>query len=169
MEFTITAKEWGIFLCSIFDEWIKSDVNRVSIRLFDSILSSIIYNKNSMCSMEDNCAKYFVVEHNGDVYPCDFFVEEKRKLGNIMYNSWDELLSKDDYISFGKEKGRWNNKCNRCNYLELCLGDCLKHRYKVGTDSKELSYLCEGWKMFYKHALPKFKKLASSYNNIKIK
>lgn len=169
LEFTITAREWGLFLCTIFDEWIKNDVNRVSIRLFDSILSSIIYNKNNMCSMEDNCAKYFVVEHNGDVYPCDFFVEEKRKLGNIMEDSWDELLLKDEYILFGKEKRRWNSKCNRCNYLELCLGDCLKHRYKASEDSEELSYLCEGLKMFYKHSLPEFKKLASYYQNIQIK
>lgn len=168
LEFTITAKEWGAFLCDIFDEWLKTDVNKVSIRLFDSILSSLIYNKNNMCSMEDNCSKYFVVEHNGDVYPCDFFVEEKRKLGNIMDNTWDELLLKDEYILFGKEKANWNNKCNRCNYLNLCLGDCLKHRYKVGKDAKELSYLCEGWKIFYKHSLTKFKKLASFYRNIKI-
>lgn len=169
LEFTISAKEWGIFLCDIFDEWIKSDINRVSIRLFDSILSSIIYKKNNMCSMEENCAKYFVVEYNGDVYPCDFFVEEKRKLGNIMEDSWDELLLKEEYILFGKEKRNWNNKCNRCNYLEFCLGDCLKHRYKVGEDSKELSYLCDGWKLFYKHSLPTFKKIALSHNGIKIK
>ncbi|MEG2354067.1 MAG: anaerobic sulfatase maturase [Clostridium sp.] len=168
LEFTITAKEWGAFLSEIFDEWLKTDVNKVSIRLFDSILSSLIYKKNNICSMEDNCSKYFVVEHNGDVYPCDFFVEEKRKLGNIMDNTWDELLSKDEYILFGKEKSRWNNKCNRCSYLNLCLGDCLKHRYKEGKDAKELSYLCEGWKMFYKHSLPRFKKLASSYGSIKI-
>ncbi len=162
MPFSISGEEWGDFLCGIFDEWIKRDMRKVSVRLFDSILTLIVDGVYNVCRMGDNCCQYFVVEHNGDIYPCDFFVESKKKLGNIMNDSWEELQTSPKYIEFGKKKALWNKGCDRCEYLKYCSGDCLKHRLYKRDNSKDLSWLCKGWKQLFNHVLPELKKIASS-------
>ncbi len=160
--FTISGKEWGDFLCDIFDEWIHGDTRRVSIRLFDSLLTLMVEGAYTICHMGGNCCQYFVVEYNGDIYPCDFFVEGKRRLGNLMENTWEELQESSLYRGFGQEKNRWNGVCQDCEFLDYCSGDCLKHRLYRDNDPEQISWLCEGWQQFYRHALPELKKLASS-------
>jgi uncharacterized protein len=160
LPFTVSAAAWGDFLCEIFDEWIRPGRPRVSVRLFDAILMRMLNGQKTICHMEDNCSQYFVVEYNGDVYPCDFFVEEERKIGNTMTHSWQELLDSPDYRVFGDLKSEWNDECAECEFLAYCAGDCLKHRLYQNNDPKKLSWLCEGWKQFYKHSLPAFNKLA---------
>ncbi len=162
LPFTITGEEWGKFMCEIFDEWIQSDPYRISIRLFDSILSLMFYGRMSVCHMAGNCRQYFVVEYNGDVYPCDFFVEKERRLGNITRNSWEEMQDHPLYHSFGHLKHQWNDACIHCPYLFYCSGDCLKHRIYNGQPSETMSWLCEGWKKFYSHTIPGFYKLAKA-------
>lgn len=159
MPYAITGKQWGQFLIQVFDLWLKEDVQKVAIRNFDAIIEKLLYNHCSMCTMGNNCGQYLVVEHNGDVFPCDFFVEETYKLGNIMQNSWEELLANADYQTFAKAKENWNITCQQCPYLRFCQGDCLKNRYGEIPGFDNLSWLCEGWKMFYAHALPQFMKL----------
>lgn len=161
-EYTITGQEWGDFLCEIFDVWKRTDTRRISIRLFDSILTLMVQKTYNVCHMGRNCCQYFVVEYNGDIYPCDFFVESERKFGNIMTNSWAELLKSQKYLDFGKQKSQWNNQCTRCKYLTYCVGDCLKHRIYGGNSPKQLSWLCDGWKQFYEHSITDFEKLAES-------
>jgi uncharacterized protein len=160
MPFTINSEEWGSFLCQIFDEWYQRDKYRVSIRLFDAILNKMVQGTATVCHMERNCCQYFVVEHNGDVYPCDFFVEEPLKLGNIMDDSWMELIRSKTYKSFGAQKTQWNKVCRTCDHLDLCSGDCLKHRLYIGNPPQNLSYLCTGWKRFYDYTRDRFEKLA---------
>ena len=156
----VHGEEWGDFLCEIYDEWIKGDVRRVSIRLFDSILQMMVDGVANVCQMGRDCRQYFVVEYKGDVYPCDFFVEPELKLGNIMENSWQDLLGSHVYADFGRRKSEWNSKCDECEYLRFCAGDCPKNRFRAGRDPKRLSELCEGWKQFYKHSLAGFRLLA---------
>jgi uncharacterized protein len=91
LPYTITGEEWGNFLCEIFDEWIKSDIYRVSIRLFDAVLAHMVQSQYTVCSMGPECGQYFVVEYNGDIYPCDFFVHKDLKIGNINKESWRDL------------------------------------------------------------------------------
>ncbi|MFH1905565.1 MAG: anaerobic sulfatase maturase [bacterium] len=165
MPFSINGEEWGDFLCEIFDEWIKRDTKKVSVRLFDSILTLIVDGVYNVCHMGDNCCQYFVVEHNGEIYPCDFFVESNKKLGNIMNDSWEELQNSPQYIEFGRKKALWNEECNHCEHLKYCSGDCLKHRLYKRDNSKDLSWLCKGWKQFFNHALPELKKLAKQLAN----
>lgn len=160
MPYAVSGAEWGEFLCGIFDEWKKTDVRRVSVRLFDSILTKMVDGIANVCAMGNNCCQYLVVEHNGDVYPCDFFVEPDLKLGNIMNNTWAELLDSPVYREFGRKKACCNEKCGDCEYFNYCAGDCQKHRYSSGRNPTELSHLCEGWEIFYPHALPYFKQLA---------
>ncbi|MFX0047913.1 MAG: anaerobic sulfatase maturase [Candidatus Hermodarchaeota archaeon] len=167
--YSITGKEWGLFLTEIFNEWVKRDVNKVSIRLFDSVMEYLVFGRYNVCYMQDSCIQYFVVEHDGGVYPCDFFVRNNLLLGNINRDSWEELLNSQTYQVFGSQKSNWNEKCNLCPYLSLCHGDCQKFRYGALSTAKKLSSLCQGWKIFYTKTLPRFKTIADNIkkeNNI---
>ncbi len=158
--FAVDPIKWGEFLCAIFDEWYEHDVRRISIRLFDSILTRLVDNYTNVCAMGSDCRQYFVVEHNGDVYPCDFFVEPELRLGNIMQDNWEKLAGAESYREFGKRKQQWNEECTTCQYLMLCAGCCPKNRPSRGKDPTRLSVLCPGWKIFYQHALPRLQLLA---------
>ena len=160
MPFAISGLEWGDFLCGLYDEWIKGDTRRVSIRLFDSIVLKLVDGVSNCCQMDNDCRQYFVVEHNGDVYPCDFFVQPELSLGNIMIDSWQSFLGSNRYVEFGKRKRTLNRQCEECEYLRLCAGDCPKHRYFTAIDPRQVSELCAGWKQFYNHTLAGFEKLA---------
>ena len=159
LPFSITGDEWGRFLCEIFDNWYPHDVRRVSIRHFDALLNKRIDHIESVCSLADNCCQYFVVEYNGDVYPCDFFVQEDLKIGNIAETSWETFLSSPVYHKFGQQKSRVNPQCGQCNYSGLCMGDCQKHRVKDSTQFPGLSHLCSGWQQFFKHTEQAFQNL----------
>ncbi len=159
LPWTITPEQWGDFLCGVFDEWKSSDI---SVRLFDALLCELQGQPAPLCHMGTDCRQYFVVEHNGDVYPCDFFVTPETRLGNIMEDSWEALQASAAYREFGACKAQWNERCASCEYVRWCAGDCLKHRYRTGTDPRALSWLCEGWRQFYQHALPELRKLAQT-------
>jgi uncharacterized protein len=163
--FSITGEDWGNFLRELFEEWIKSDVNRVSIRLFDSILNYLVNDTYSVCYMGNNCCQYFVVEYDGSVYPCDFFVHDDLLLGNINTNSWADLLKSPIYDYFGSQKNNLIDECYSCRFITLCHGDCQKFRIKDFQTSKGKSILCTGWKKFYVNHLPHFKKLANDIMN----
>ena len=158
--FAITGEAWGNFLCGIYDEWIKADTRKVSVRLFDALLAKMVDGVENTCTMGRDCRQYLVVEHNGDIYPCDFFVEPEFKLGNITAVTWEELQASPLYESFGKRKAQWNEACDACEYLSFCAGCCQKNRPTRSKDPTRLSALCEGWKQFYAHALPGLRELA---------
>ncbi|MFW9783972.1 MAG: radical SAM protein, partial [Candidatus Heimdallarchaeota archaeon] len=98
--YSITGDEWGDFLCELFETWIRNDINKVSIRLFDSIINYLINGTFNVCYMGNNCCQYFVVEYDGNVYPCDFFVQNDLLLGNVKTNSWDEIKKSPIYLKF---------------------------------------------------------------------
>ena len=160
--YSINGGDWGIFLTDLFKKWYPNDIYRVSIRLFDSILQYLVNGRSTICHMENDCRQYFVVEYNGDVYPCDFFVRKELLLGNINTDPWEEILDSEKYRSFGKAKSDFGYLCNPCQYLEFCFGDCLKHRSFLPGSPSRLSTLCSGWKMFYNETLPAFKSIASN-------
>jgi uncharacterized protein len=126
--FALTAEQWGDFLCELFDEWIRHGPEKVYIRGFEAILAKLVNNSTLQCNMGNNCCAYFVMEWNGDVFPCDFFVKKELLLGNIMVDSWDTINRSLIYRDFGKQKSQRNSACRICPYLRLCAGDCLKHR-----------------------------------------
>jgi uncharacterized protein len=163
MPFAVNGSEWGDFLCAIFDEWQAcDDTRRVSVRLFDSILTMLVEGHANVCAMGTDCRQYLVVEHNGDVYPCDFFVEPGLKLGNIMESDWETLLDSPLYAEFGARKRQWHEQCQACKYLHLCAGCCPKNRLGRGRDPGRLSVLCEGWVQFYDHTYDRFLELAQN-------
>lgn len=181
LPFAVTGEQWGSFLNGIFDEWAGEDVRKVSVRNFDAVISMMIENQPTVCTLGRDCRQYFVVEFNGDVYPCDFFVEEGRRLGNVTTDNWYDLWRSPLYREFGAQKRRWNPECESCPYLKYCAGDCPKHRVAqagagpaASTDglprmavpaaepeAGTVSRLCAGWKAFYAHSLPDFENLAA--------
>ena len=161
IHYSISGEQWGEFLCEIFDIWYRKDTRRVSIRHFDSVLNYMVKGQYTQCSMDKDCRQYFVVEYDGGIFPCDFFVEKELQLGSIDTSSWEEALINPLYENFGKRKGEWNSRCSSCKWLRLCHGDCPKMRGPdAGPDT--LSTLCEGWQMFYEHTMERFEKLAQS-------
>ncbi|MCM8815412.1 MAG: anaerobic sulfatase maturase [Candidatus Omnitrophica bacterium] len=160
LPWTIDGKQWGHFLCDLFEIWIN-DSNRASIRLFDSIILVLLGRNPGICQMGTSCCQYFVIEHNGDVFPCDFFVRDSTLLGNIMSNDWQDFFDSKIYKNFGIKKSLWHPDCDRCQFVKFCAGDCQKHRISKIHLQKEKSVLCEGWKIFYKKTIPEFKKIAN--------
>ena len=147
----ITGEEWGNFLTGLFDEWVKADTRKVSIRLFDSIISQIVFGYPTQCSFASTCQQYLVVEHDGSMYPCDFNVREELRLGNILTETYAELTAKPTYKSFVNAKRDFlTDKCKKCPYLAFCYGDCPRNKHS----------LCVGWERFFAHSLPKLQSLA---------
>jgi uncharacterized protein len=161
LPFAITGRQWGDFMCAVFDEWIGHDTRKVSVRTFDSILAHWVGEPHTLCHMGTDCCQYFVVEWNGDVYPCDFFVQPDLKLGNIGDTTWEAMQTSPVYQAFGKRKSAWNACCARCRHLPVCAGDCLKHRLATGADASRLSLLCAGWRQFHDHTTSAFRRLAA--------
>jgi uncharacterized protein len=159
-DFSVDGKGWGRFLTELFETWYPDYTRQVSIRNFDSIVDFLARGSYNSCTMRGRCDQYFVVEHNGNVYPCDFFVEPQWLLGNIREKEWEELYRSPLYRKFGSQKSRWNSACRTCPYLYLCSGDCLKMRFSSDRDPVSLSRLCEGWRYFFDKTLPRFDALA---------
>ena len=160
LPFAVDGERWGEFLCQIYDEWIKTDTRTVSIRLFDSILMYRVEGIRNVCNMGSDCRQYLVVEHNGDVYPCDFFVEKDLILGNVKTDTWLDMQAHPLYKAFGERKSQWNPACQKCEHLQVCMGDCPKQRLAGTTDPRRLSVLCPGWKKFHSHTTEGFRDLA---------
>jgi serine-type anaerobic sulfatase-maturating enzyme len=156
-DYSVSPEGWGDFLIRIFDRWYENRYE-VSIRMFDSLLNKMVLGHPSTCDMDCNCCQYFVVEYDGSVYPCDFFVREDLKLGNVNKGSWTGFINNSTYKKFGAAKMNFQNECRDCPWLSFCHGDCQKHRSGVNNDG--LSYLCPGLKKFYKHAMPRLRTLA---------
>jgi uncharacterized protein len=159
--YAVNGEAWGRFLCELFDEWKPRDTRRVSVRLFDSIIHKLVFGRPTDCQMDNDCCQYLVVEYNGDVFPCDFFVRRELKLGNIFSETWEQLRQSPAYAAFGGRKTAPAEACASCRHLELCSGDCPRHRVHAGGVTAAPSILCPGWKHFFDSALPDFERFAA--------
>jgi len=159
-DYAVTGPQWGAFLIALFEEWFRYDMGRVSIRLFEAVLAKLVHRMAIDCTNGAACNRYLVVEHNGDVYPCDFFVRPAYRLGNLLDNSFAEILAAEPYRSFAARKTRWAAACETCEFLDLCMGDCLKFRMDRNNGTGRVSALCRGWKAFYGQTLERFQHLA---------
>ena len=168
MPYTLSPEVWGEFLCTIFDHWAADKTRRISVRYFDALLNYLVTGEHIICHTGTKCNQYFLVEHNGDVYPCDFFAQSDQRLGNVCKDSWIDLLDAKRYKKFGNDKLNYHNDCSHCNYLQLCHGDCLKHRLSAGTQSpNQKSWLCNGYKIFFNHAYQKLQDIATEVRQLK--
>mgnify|MGYP006285895503 CR=1 FL=1 len=157
LPFSITGEQWGSFLNELFERWYPRDVRRVSVRFFDSVLQLLALGKVVQCTMGGRCDSYLVVEHNGEVYPCDFYVEPEWRLGMLSSAELSETRRTPGVSKFAAQKSRWPAECDGCPYLMLCSGDCPRMRRGSGV-----SHLCAGWKSFYDNHLEDLRGLAAS-------
>lgn len=152
-EFSVTPEQWGNFLCTIFDEWVRNDVGQYYIQLFDATLANWAGEQPGICSMARTCGHAGVMEFNGDVYSCDHFVFPQYKLGNIHSKSLVEMLYSKEQQKFGQDKyDSLPTQCKECKYLFVCNGECPKNRFsKTPTGEPGLNYLCKGYYQFFDH------------------
>jgi len=161
--FSVTPQQYGDFLCRLFDRWYEYGPEKVSIRDFDSILSFYVTGEHTICTFGRQCSQYVVVEHTGDCFPCDFFVQPKWRLGNIMETPIEQLAGGEKKRKFGRLKQNLSNKCLLCSSLSVCRGGCMKDRAPFDRDSfGRESYFCEGYKRFFEYSGPRFMQLAAS-------
>jgi uncharacterized protein len=161
-DFSVTPKQYGDFMCRIFDRWLDFGPQNLSIRDFDSILTYCAGGRHTICTFDRQCSQYIVVEHEGDVYPCDFFVEPKWHLGNICETPIEELAASARKKTFARKKQNLCNKCLVCRHLAVCRGGCMKDRAPFDkNDYGRESYFCESYRQFFDYALPRFMQVAA--------
>lgn len=158
--YSLRGEDWGDFLCAVFDAWLPYRYE-VSIRFFDGILAKLAFDQTILCHLGRDCRQYLLVEFNGDVFPCDFFVQTETRLGNVASHAWNSMRSSRAYEAFGLQKAPLPGKCKHCKHAAICAGDCLKHRIlPPKNDPAQLSLLCPGYKKFYDYALPRLRNMA---------
>ncbi len=164
---SVSAVGFGRFLCDIFDHWVRNDVGKVFVNQFDAALACWCGVQPGLCAMAETCGGNSVIEHNGDLYPCDHFVYAGYRIGNVLETDLRTLMNSSKQLRFGIDKRNGlPEKCLRCRWLFACHGECPKHRFNK-TDKGEtgLNALCEGYEMFFSHISPymeEMKKLLTS-------
>ncbi len=163
--FSVESEKYGEFLVKIFDPWLADfgpDGPTTSIRFFDSVFYAYVSLEPPECTLLKECGVYVVVEHNGDVYSCDFFVEPEWRLGNIMSGKLVHMLNSAQQRKFGRLKAMFPEACQECSWLRYCHGGCTKDRIRDPRD-KKLNHFCRSFKMFFEHADSSLQKLATDW------
>lgn len=160
---SVEPKQFGRFLCAIFDEWVRGDVGRSFVQLFDVSLEMWLGMEASLCVFRKTCGEALAMEHCGDVYSCDHFVYPENKLGNIMESALENLVGSEQQRRFGEEKASTLPQfCRDCDVRFACNGECPKHRFAKTPDGESgLNYLCAGYKMFFRHIDPYMRFMAA--------
>jgi len=158
-DFSVSASAYGDFLCRLFDLWYNNGHPNTSVRDFDSLLHKEVRGRSTICIYDNRCGQHVVVEHNGDVYACDFFVEPEWKYGNLMETPIPELVLSEKCKEFTNLKMDLQQQCRNCKWLSYCYGGCRKFR-GIKDDPEKKYYFCESYKTFFEYSIPKVKKLA---------
>jgi uncharacterized protein len=150
---TVSRQGWGRFLGAIFDEWIRHDVGTVFVSQFDAALASWAGVRPALCIFNETCGNALALEHNGDLYSCDHFVDPPYLLGNITETHMVELVASPAQRSFGEAKrDTLPGQCRRCDVRFACHGECPKNRFTLTVDREPgLNYLCPGYLDFLHH------------------
>lgn len=164
-EWSVNAIDYGKFLVSIFDEWVRNDVGKYYVSVFDAALANYLNLPPGICVFAERCGEGPVMEHNGDFYSCDHFVYPEYYLGNIYKKSISEIVGSASQLVFGINKR--NNLpvvCLKCHFRFACNGECPKHRINRTSDGESgLNWLCEGYKMFFQYADPCLQYMANEF------
>lgn len=166
-EWSVEPLQYGKFLVAIFDEWVRQDVGKYYVQIFDVSLESWLGLPPSLCVFRDTCGDALAIEHNGDLYSCDHFVYPENKLGNIMENPIESLVNSPQQRKFGQDKlDTLPRYCRECEVRFACNGECPKHRFiKTPDGERGLNYLCAGYKHFFKHIDPYMQFMAQELKN----
>ena len=164
-DFSVTPEQWGSFLCGLFDEWVKQDIGRVFVQIFDSMLANWVGVAPGSCIYAKECGHAGVMEYNGDVYSCDHFVFPQYKLGNINECTLIEMLYGEKQRRFSQLKyNKLPRQCKECRWAFACHGECPKNRFvndRYGNPG--LNYLCEGYRRFLEHIAPTMNEMKKAF------
>jgi len=163
--FSLSADGYGKFLCRVYDLWradFKGNTETTSVRFFDDLFYRYLDMTPPDCALLEECGVYLTVEHNGDAFPCDFFVEEQWRLGNIHHDLMSDMLNSKRQNSFGKIKADLPGDCRKCKWLSCCRGGCPKERGFDPKDKKK-NHLCRAYKSFFQHAHKDLAKMADKW------
>ncbi|HEX7583290.1 MAG TPA: SPASM domain-containing protein, partial [Prolixibacteraceae bacterium] len=166
-ERTVPSKAFGKFLCAIFDEWKANDIGKIKVQIFEEALRTAFDLEHTLCIFKRTCGAVPVIEHNGDFYSCDHFVNPEHLIGNIRETSLVDLLECQEQKAFGQAKlTTLPDYCLNCEVLSMCNGACPKDRFIETPDGEPgLNYLCEGYKLFFNHCKPFVEEVAEAWNS----
>ena len=161
-EWSVEPLQYGNFLTTIFDEWVRNDVGKIFVQIFDTALEAWVGMDPTLCVFSKTCGNGLAMEHNGDLYSCDHYVYPEYHLGNIMDTDIATLVNSDQQRTFGMDKNDTLPKyCQDCDVRFACNGECPKHRFLKTPDGEPgLNYLCQGYKHYLKHIDPYMKVMA---------
>lgn len=162
---TVPAESWGLFLCAVFDEWQGGDIGRIKVDIFEEAARTAFGQEHSRCIFRPTCGDIPVVEHNGDFYSCDHYVDVEHRIGNIIRTSLAELLESPAQRSFGEAKMETLPRtCRECDVREICNGECPRNRFLRTPDGEPgLNYLCAGYRRFFSHCRPFVAEVAAEW------
>ena len=162
---SVTPEAWGDFLCAVFDEWVEGDIGRVKVQIFEEAARTAFGQEHSLCIFRPVCGDIPVIEHDGDFYSCDHFVDEAHRLGNIRQTPFVELLENPRQRAFGETKQKTLPRfCLTCEVLTMCNGECPKNRFMPAPDGEAgFNYLCAGYKRFFTHCRPFVEAVAAEW------
>lgn len=154
--YSVKPAEWGKFLCTIFDEWVKHDVGETFVQVFDATLAGWMGVTPGICVYAEECGHAVVMEHNGDVYSCDHFVFPQYRLGNILTDGLPQMVYGEKQTAFSRlKKDSLPRQCRECEWLKACHGECPRLRFLRTADGEPgLNYLCAGYKIYFQHVAP---------------
>ena len=161
--FSITAEQYGDFLCAVFDRWLVNGQPTAYVRLFDEMLIRYVRGEFPSCTFRQSCDSYVVVEYNGDVYGCDFFVEPEWYLGNLLQTPLAEIVQSDKYRTFAALKSQLAATCRECPWLSFCYGGCPKYRLIGGKRLDAADYFCRAHRRFFAHSKATYEQLARRF------
>lgn len=155
-DFSVSPEQWGKFLCTLFDEWVRNDVGEYFVQIFDSTLAGWMGVPPSLCSMGETCGHAGVMEFNGDVYACDHYVFPEFKLGNIYQDTLTNMMCSERQMRFGNNKrDLLTRQCRECDFLFACHGECPRNRFAQSRDGEDgQNYLCAGYYEYFQHVAP---------------
>ncbi len=161
-EWSVNPRQYGKFLNTVFDEWVRNDVGRYFVQMFDVTLANYVGAMPGLCIFSETCGTAAVMEHNGDVFSCDHYVYDDHFLGNLHETPISSMMALPDQALFGQDKrSKLPPYCFACDYRFACHGGCPKHRFlKTPQKDPGLNYLCEGYKLFFAHTKPYFEYMA---------
>lgn len=164
---SVEPLQFGRFLATIFDEWVRQDVGKYFVQIFDVALASWLGLEPALCVFRETCGSAMAMEHNGDVYSCDHYVYPENKLGNVIDDPLSALVNSNQQRKFGTDKrDTLPRYCRECEVRFACNGECPKHRFCRTPDGEEgLNYLCRGYKLFFQHIDPYMKFMANEIHH----
>jgi len=162
-DWSVEPRQYGEFLCAIFDEWVRRDIGRTYVQIFDVTLGNTVGQGPGLCLFSEKCGTALAMEHNGDVYSCDHYVYPRYKLGNVLNHSLGDMVASTEQRRFGSDKADTLPRyCRSCDVRHLCHGECPKHRFIRTPDGEAgLNYFCAAYKKFFTHTRPAMQRMGA--------